>query len=492
MAPDITLVHPLFINKDPTEAQVMTPYFPLGLMYLGAVLRERNYQVEMFDCTFREDFSEFETYMRFVRPPIVGITSLITVRRNALILAEIAKQYGATVILGGPDPTGIPDRYLFHQVTGGSYPVDIVAFDEAELTIIDLMDHFFQKEGAVTDLEEISGLRLRGENGSLVATESRPLIQNLDSLPLPARDLVNFEPYRQAWKKKHGYWSLSIINTRGCPYGCSWCQKAVFGRTYRSRSPENSAEEMRILKETFDPDQIRIVDDITGINKKWVSQWREAVTAKNASIPFECLTRVNLASEEMLADLQAIGCKKIFLGAESGSQKVLDAMNKGAKVSQVYRAAEHCKHLGIEMYFFMMVGYPGEEWADLQQSVDMLRKTLPDSFSTTIAYPLPGTPFYEQMRDRLLFESDWNVDWDYTAENRLLFHRERYNTFFYRQVIRWFHKEWEDAGLQAGRPTSLLGRVKIKLGLWMYRFIVSLLAHAPMTSNVRFQPATGR
>ena len=212
----------------------------------------------------------------------------------------------------------------------------------------------------------------------------------------------------------------------------------------------------------------------------------------NASIPFECLTRVNLASEEMLADLKAIGCKKIFFGAESGSQKVLNAMNKGAKVTQMYDAAERCKRIGIEMYFFMMVGYPGEEWPDLQLSVDMLRKTLPDSFSTTIAYPLPGTPFYEQMRDRLLFESDWTIDWDYTGENRLLFHRERYNTFFYRQVIRWFQKEWEDAGHRAGRPASLLGRVKVKLGLWFFRVVVSVLAHAPMTSNVRFQPAPGR
>jgi radical SAM superfamily enzyme YgiQ (UPF0313 family) len=492
MAPDITLVHPLFIDKDPIEAQIMTPYFPLGLMYLGAVLREQGYQVEMFDCTFRSDFSEFETYMRRVRPPVVGITSLITVRRNALILAEVAKQYGATVILGGPDPTGIPERYLFHQAADGSFPVDIVAFDEAELTIIDLADHLFQRKGAITDLREVNGLRLRGEDGSLVATNSRSLIQDLDSLPSPARDLVDLAPYQQAWNDKHGYWSLSMINTRGCPYGCSWCQKAVFGRTYRARSPESSAGEMRVLKETYNPDQIRVVDDITGINKKWVVQWREAVEAKQASIPFECLTRVNLASEEMLRDLKAIGCKKIFLGAESGSQKVLDAMNKGARVSQVFEAAERCKRLEIEMYFFMMVGYPGEEWSDLQLSVDMLRKTLPDSFSTTIAYPLPGTPFYEQMRDRLIFDSDWNVDWDYTAENRLLFHREKYNTFFYRQVIRWFHKEWEDAWLQAGQPTSPWRWLRVKLGLWLYRLTVSLLAHAPMTSNIRFQPATGR
>jgi radical SAM superfamily enzyme YgiQ (UPF0313 family) len=167
-------------------------------------------------------------------------------------------------------------------------------------------------------------------------------------------------------------------------------------------------------------------------------------------------------------------------------------MNKGARVSQIYDAAARCKRMGIEMYFFMMVGYPGEEWSDLQLSADMPRKTLPEDFSTTIAYPLPGTPFYEQMRDRLIFDSDWNLDWDYTAENRLLFQRERYNTFFYRLVIRWFHKEWEDAWLEAGQSRTRWRWAKVKLGLLFYRTAGSVLAHAPMTSNIRFQPAPGR
>ncbi len=492
MAPDITLVHPLFVNKDPVEARIMTPYFPLGLMYLGAVLRQHSYQVEMFDCTFRSDYDEFERYMRDKRPPVVGITALITVRRNALILAEIASRYGARVILGGPDPTGLPERYLYHQASDGSFPVDMVAYDEAEMTIIELADHLFQQAGAIDDPRDIAGLRLRDGQGGVMATPARPLIQDLDSIPFPARDMVDLEPYRQAWTEAHGYWSLSIINTRGCPYACAWCQKAVFGRIFRTRSPENSAEEMRLIKETYAPDQLRVVDDITGVKKKWVSSWRAAVEEQEAAIPFECLTRVNLASEEMLLDLKAIGCKKIYFGAESGSQQVLDAMNKGAKVSQIYEAARRCKRLGIDMYFFMMVGYPGEEWADLQQSMAMLRETLPEAFSTTIAYPLPGTPFYEQMRDRLMFDSEWQLDWDYTAENKLLFQRDRYNTFFYRLVIRWFQKEWEDAWLGAGRPTPWWRRLRIKGLRVFYRAAVSFLAYAPMKPQIRFQPAEGR
>jgi radical SAM superfamily enzyme YgiQ (UPF0313 family) len=492
MNPDITLVHPLFINKDPVEQRIMTPYFPLGLLYLAAVLQKRDYTVEIFDCAFREDYTEFEEYMREVRPPIVGITALITVRRQALILADIAHRYGAKVILGGPDPTGIPERYLYYQGSNGEYPVDAVVFDEGELTMQELCDHYRQRGGSIAELRDIAGLRLRGEQGEVYSTAHRPLISDLDWLPFPARELVDWQPYQEAWQRAHGYWSLSLINTRGCPYACSWCQKAVFGRTYRSRSAANVADEMHLIKEAYSPDQLRIVDDITGVKKGWVMKWRDEVLARQASIPFECLTRVNLATEEMLGALKEIGCRKIFYGAESGSQKVLDAMDKGAKVPQVYQAAALSKQLNIETYFFMMVGYPGEDLEDLQRSVKLLRDTLPDEFSTTIAYPLPGTKFYEQVRDRLVFDADWNVDWDYTAENKLLFQRARYNTLFYRWVMRWFRSEWQDARMQSGKSTPLSKRLRIKAALWTNRVVVRLLASLPTRNLVQFQPAEGR
>lgn len=492
MKPEITLVHPLFIDKDPVEKRIMTPYFPLGLLYLAAVLERQEYAVEIFDCAFRKDYAEFELYMRLVRPPVVGITSLITVRRQALKLAEIAHRFGAKVILGGPDPTGIPERYLYYQGEDGNYPVDVVVYDEGEITIVELCDHYLRSKDIVSDLRDIPGLRLRGERGEVFPTTERPLISNLDSMPFPARHLVDWQPYQDAWGKAHGYWSLSLINTRGCPYACSWCQKAVFGRTFRSRSAASVAEEMRLIKDTYSPDQIRIVDDITGVRKKWIMAWRDEVLARQASIPFECLTRVNLATEDMLRALKDIGCKKIFFGAESGSQKVLDAMDKGAKVGQIYQAAALSKQLGIETYFFMMVGYPGEDWEDLQASVKLLRDTLPEEFSTTIAYPLPGTKFYEQVRDRLLFDSDWRIDWDYTAENKLLFQRARYNTLFYRWVIRWFRSEWQEALVESGKQTPLLKRFRLKTTLWINRIMVRLLASLPLRSVVQFQPAEGR
>lgn len=358
--------------------------------------------------------------------------------------------------------------------------------------MLELADFLLGNSPPADRLEEVPGLRLRGPDGRVVATAPRPFITDLDRLPFPARELVDLDAYRRTWRKAHGYWSVSIINTRGCPYACAWCQKAVFGRTHRSRSPANSAEEMRQIKQTYNPDFLRVVDDITGVNRRWVLEWRDEVLARDAVIPFECLTRVNLATEEMMRALKEMGCRRVYFGAESGSQKVLDAMKKGIRVRQIYEAAALCKGLGIETYFFMMVGYPGEDLEDLELSVKLLRETLPDIFSTTIAYPLPGTPFYEQVRERLMFDSEWNIDWDYTAQNRLLFRREKYDTRFYRWVIRWFQKEWEDARLRAGWRPPFWRRLRVWVGLHLTRLMLRLLACWPARPTIRFHPAEGR
>ncbi|MBE2194449.1 MAG: radical SAM protein [Anaerolinea sp.] len=489
--PDILLVNPLFVYKDPVETQLMNPYFPLGLLYLAAVLRQNQYSVAIYDGAFEPDYTGFESVMQQLKPKVVGITALITVRKNALDLAEIAKRYGATVIFGGPDPTGKPEAYLRHTNAEGSRVVDLIVWDEGEITLIELMNKLTGRAGAeLLSLQMIKGLRFLDDHGKMVTTPRRPAIDDLDSLPFPARDLIDIDAYRTHWRAKHGYWSLSIINTRGCPYACTWCQKGIFGRSYRSRSAANVAEEMRYLKEHYQPDQIRVVDDITGVDRDWVFEWRDEVVKREANIPFECLSRVNLVDVPMLTALQEIGCKKIYFGAESGSQKVLNAMKKGSKVEQIYRAAEACRQVGIHVYYFMMVGYPGEELEDLHLSVKLLIETLPDSFSTTIAYPLPGTEFYQQVRERIMHDGD---DWAFTAENKLLFERGKYNTLFYRWVQRWFNKEWDVALTRAGRThPPLHTRLRDLVGLYVCRAMVKVLARMPGGTTIEFKPAPGR
>jgi radical SAM superfamily enzyme YgiQ (UPF0313 family) len=481
---DLLLVNPLFLQDDPVEQRLMTPYFPLSLLYLAAVAREAGYDVAIFDAMFEPGDEAFVAALDREQPQVVGISVLTTVRDAALRLVDLAHRHGASVVVGGPDPTARPDLYLEYQVDG-RHPVDVVVVGEGEETFLELLPRLLD-DG--TDLSGIDGLAFRDE-GEIIVTPARPLRQDIDSLPLPARDLLDIEQYRAAWRDHHGFFSLSLIATRGCPYSCTWCQKSVFGCSFRPRSAERVAEEMGQIKARYAPDQIRIVDDVMGIQRKWVRAFRDAVVARDAVIPFECLSRVDLIDEELVRLLKEAGCFRIHFGAESGSQRVLDAMRKGTTVPQIRRAARLCRELGIETYFYMMVGYPGEEWSDLQRSVELLRDARPDVFSTTIAYPMPGTEFYEQVRDRMTLAGDATPDWAHTAENRLLFRRGRYNTLFYRWVIRWFRQEWKDAWLQSGRAASLADRLKTQAGLWLSRLVVNALARVPGAATTHFRPS---
>jgi len=483
MSIDLLLVNPLFLHEDPVESQLMTPYFPLGILYVAAAARRAGYSVAVFDATFAAGDEGFEDALERWQPRVVGFGVLATVRRAALRLALLAKQHGALVLMGGADPTARCDAYLQFE-RDGLYPVDVVAVGESENTICELLSFLLRdrvdvgrvgvQQVDLHRLHQIQGLAYRSADGKTVTTSSRPLCEDVDALPLPARDLIDWEPYREAWRTHHGFFSMSVMATRGCPFNCAWCQKIVFGRSFRPRSPDSVAQEMRTIKDRYQPDQLRIIDDVLGIDRRWMQRWHDAVLELDAATPFECLSRVDLLDEELVRLLKEVGCKRIALGTESGSQRVLDAMSKGTTVEQIYRAAAICREAGIETYFYMMVGYPGEEWADLKLSAQLLRETRPDAFSTTIAYPLPGTAFYDQVRDRLPAGYGALADWDYTAENKLLYATGRYDTAFYRRVIRWFHSEWRDARIQSGMPISLVSCLRGKAGLWRDRLLVNL------------------
>ena len=500
---DLLLVNPLFLHEDPVESELMTPYFPLGVLYLAAVARDAGYEVAVFDAMFAEGDQAFLAALETERPRVVGFSVLATVRQAALRLATLAKEHASsdespTVIVGGADPTARPEHYLLHEESG-IHPVDLVVVGEGEETWLELLPRLMAlpdgrmagPEGFADALTDVRGVAFRGPATSVVTTEPRPLIKEVDRLPFPAREFLDVERYRLAWLTKHDHFSLSLIATRGCPYGCKWCQKSVFGRSFRPRSADSVAAEMAQIKQHFRPDQVRVVDDVMGIDRNWVREWRNALIEKDGVIPFECLSRVDLLDAEMALHLRDIECRRIHFGAESGSQAVLDAMNKGITVEQIHSAARLCRQLGIETYFYMMVGYPGESWVDLQRSVALLRQTRPDAFSTTIAYPLPGTPFHEEVMDRLVCGAQTAPDWIHTAENRLLFQRGRYSTFFYRRVIRWFHSEWRDARLGAQDATPAFDWLLAKVSLWRDRLLVRVYNLWPGLSESRFRPTLG-
>ena len=279
----ILLCHPLFLSQSPDEQAAGSPYFPLGLLYLAGYVRQHEHEVAIFDGTFEEDERAFVRVLQTEAPQAVGISALLPTKAMALKLAQIAHEFGAIVIMGGPEPTKDPLGYL-------AYPqVDLVAHHEGERTLTALLDLLDANHLTVAALRQELGLAFRDEQGQPVLNPPRPLIENLDELPLPARDLIDMEKYLDTWRELNGYSSLTIVTSRGCPYGCEWCQEAVHGAEFRQRSPESVAAEMKALKEMYAIDRLRVVDDVDGLNREWIEAWAEAAGALQAVIPFEAL-----------------------------------------------------------------------------------------------------------------------------------------------------------------------------------------------------------
>jgi len=272
----------------------MSPYFPLGLLYLAAFLRERSYRVEIFDGTFLGDPQDFSAALQKHKPDTVGISVLRPNRQIALELAEIANAHGATVILGGPDPTMSPEFYLQQSF------VDYVIHHEGELTSVELLDYIQNRSNALTSLEDISGIAYRDQDFQIIINPRRMYILNLDELPLPARDLIDLDHYLHVWRKQNGYASLTISVSRGCPYGCQWCQDAVHGPELRQRSPQSVVAEVKSLMDRYQIDRLRLVDDVDGIEREWLGSWAEIANAEGAALPFEALNDLQRKDIPML------------------------------------------------------------------------------------------------------------------------------------------------------------------------------------------------
>lgn len=289
----ILFTHPLFLAHSPDEQAASSPYFPLGLLYLAGYVREQGHRVAIFDGTFAAGEADFLAALEAHEPDMVGISALLPTREMALRLAQLAHAQGCVVVLGGPDPTKTPVTYLAHE------QVDIVVHHEGEQTITALLNLYDEGALNVDKLRHEQGIAFRAESKMLI-NEPRPPIENLDSLPLPARDLIDMERYLNVWEETNGYASLTIATARGCPYGCDWCKDAVHGQQFRQRSPESVAAEMKLLKETYKIDRLRVVDDVDGIAREWLEEWAETAVSLNAAIPFEALNDLERQDIPML------------------------------------------------------------------------------------------------------------------------------------------------------------------------------------------------
>lgn len=423
---DILLSHGYFIAEDEHEQKIMKPYPTLGLLYISSHLKAKGFDVDLFDSTF-ENLAGFEAHLHQSRPNLVGLYCNLMTKQNVLTMIDLCKKVDATVIVGGPEPPSYAEEYL-------NYGADIVVVGEGEVTLEELIPHIAQR--GLRQLESILGIVFCNQAGEIVKTAPRPQIPQLSDQPWPDREAIPMQRYLDTWKTHHGLSSVSLITARGCPYTCTWCSHSVFGETHRRRTPQDVAEEVAWIKQHYNPDQLWYADDVFTIHPRWFLQYADELKQRNLRIPFECISRADRLNEKIIDALAEMGCYRLWIGAESGSQRILDAMQRRANIEDVQAKTKLLQAKGIQVGMFIMLGYHQEEVADIEATVDHLKKSNPDIFLTTVAYPIKGTKYYQAVEDNVTSHLRWSLRTD-----RDLNVAGRYSKRFYDHATRWMINE---------------------------------------------------
>lgn len=386
----------------------MKPYPPLGILYLCSHLRKQGFSVEVFDSTFSLRQELFDL-LEQGPPSVVGVYANLMTRSNVVDIVEFAKRHGWQVVVGGPEPGAYASEYL-------EAGADIVVNGEGELTLEELIPALRTKSPEA--LHRVDGIVFRGTQGQIVRTKPRSQIADLDAQPWPARDAVHFQRYVSTWRQHHGSGSVSLITARGCPYQCKWCSHEVFGRTHRRRSPASVADELEWLLQRYQPDMAWMADDVFTIHHGWLHRYANELKRRGLSIPFECISRADRLNSEIVDVLADLGCFRLWIGSESGSQKILDRMERGVTVEQVQNAVALCRARNIQTGMFLMWGYEGEEFEDIEATIEHVKKSNPDVFFTTVAYPIKGTDYFSEVDGRVENSKPWRMTSDRDAQIR--------------------------------------------------------------------------
>ncbi|MBZ5561660.1 MAG: B12-binding domain-containing radical SAM protein [Acidobacteriia bacterium] len=403
---DLLLTHGYFLEEDPKEREIMKPYVPLGILYLASHLRSRNFDVEVFDSTFSTS-EQLIRLLETTQPTVLGVYANLMTRKNVVRILRAAKDAGWKTVVGGPEPAAYTEEYL-------AAGADVVVIGEGEITLEELLP--VVRGGSQPGLSDIHGIAFRGEDGKVFHTPARALIPNIDRQPWPSRESVPIERYLETWRKHHGLGSVSLITARGCPYECQWCSHAVFGTTHRRRKPVSVVDELEWILDRYNPDMLWFADDVFTIHHGWLEQFAAEMRRRSLRIPFECISRADRLNSRIVDLLAELDCFRIWIGSESGSQRVLDAMRRGVTVEQVQSAVELCKAKRIETGMFLMWGYEGEGLQEIEETIHHVKRCMPDIFLTTVAYPIRGTPYFAEVADRVVNPSRWAESSDRSFE----------------------------------------------------------------------------
>jgi anaerobic magnesium-protoporphyrin IX monomethyl ester cyclase len=430
LAPKIILTHGYFLEEDEKEKRIMKPYVPLGILYISAYLREHGYSNEVFDSTF-SSFEKQKEKIIAEKPDFlciyVNLMTKLNVLRLMKFVLENPETKGIKIILGGPEVRNHAEAFIGAGATA-------VVIGEGEESMLEILHYFDGKKSM--GIETIKGIAWRGVDGSCKMNAERPLLKAIDELPFPARDAIDLSNYFNAWKNAHGESTISVSTMRGCPYTCKWCSRAVYGLSYRRRSAKLVVDELEQLKQQYNFDTIWFVDDVFTISHKWLKEFAEEVLHRKLKIRYEIISRADRMNEEVIDLLVASGCYRVWIGAESGSQKIIDAMDRRVDVMQVRQMIQLSRKKGLQAGTFIMLGYPGETEKEIRETIDHLSESEPDFYTLTIAYPIKGTPLYQEMEKEFIHPPDWAVSTD-----RDIDFKRAHPRAYYEYAVRWVYNE---------------------------------------------------
>lgn len=457
----VLFTHSYFLNFDSKQLELSKPYPPLGTITAASYIRENGFEVDLFDVYFSKSSSEIEPELNKT-PDILVIYDdgfnyltkmcLTRMREAAFEMIQLAKDRGIKTLVASSDSTDHYEEYL----EKGAYSI---VLGEGEASLLEVLKAL--KKGEAID--NIAGIAYQSDEG-VVKSAKRPIMTSLDDLPVPAWDLINVEPYKQAWKKHH-YFSLNLATTRGCPYKCNWCAKPIYGTRYNSRSPQHVVQEIKLMQSLFEFDHIWFGDDIFGLKPSWVQEFNVELKKENIKIPYKIQSRADLLlKDDTIQCLKESGCDEVWIGAESGSQKILDAMDKGTSIAQIEECTNLMKKHDLKPCFFLQFGYLGEEWVDIKATLNMLFDLMPHDIGVSVSYPLPGTKFYDVVKSQLNDKANWE-----DSDELLLMYKSTYSPKFYKRLHRYIHKRFRQKQIQADFKKGKFGR----FARWGYHKMMS-------------------
>lgn len=468
----VLLAHGYFLADDPKEQVIMRPYPPLGLLYLAAWLDQYGIENEVFDTTFSSK-SAFQKHLLENRPGILALYVNLMTKLTVLEIIRFVRAQEALketlIVLGGPDVTHNLEDYL-------SEGADLLVVGEGEQTMLEIAQWnasagWTAAGRSAFPPDAINGIAFLRPDGTVWQTPGREKIRDLDSLPFPSRSKINLQNYLDAWKQAHGHSAVSLSTQRGCPYTCKWCSTAVYGQSYRRRSPQNVVDEIVWLQAHYAFDLIWFVDDVFTVSHKWIQEFRDELRSRGVKIQFECITRADRLKEEVLAILKEAGCFRVWIGAESGAQRIIDAMDRRVEVGQVRAMIRAARQHGIQAGTFIMLGYPGETEADIRETVQHLKESNPNLFTITIAYPIKGTGLYEEVQSSAFSALPWAKRTDRELDFKRTYPR-RYYDFAVRWTVHSVHlhqARLEGKGLSFKVQKLMFKVALFRMGMWWHK-----------------------